>query len=97
MNDPIQRIEDQQKQHERRLAELERLERKHSFESRDVAYKTDLAQAMMKALHGDVQEMKSELVIVREDIEYLKLKVEQIGEKLDEKFDLVIKLLSPDK
>jgi protein-tyrosine-phosphatase len=62
-----------------------------------VAYKTDLAQAMMKALHGDMQEMKAEMAIAREDVEYLKLRIDQIDEKLDEKFDLIIKLLSPER
>jgi hypothetical protein len=93
MNEPVERID----KLERRVTDLERLERKLDFNSRDVAYKTDLAQAMMKALHGDMQEMKAEMAIAREDVEYLKLRIDQIDEKLDEKFDLIIKLLSPER
>ncbi len=80
---------------EKRIDDLERLEKKLDFNLRDISFKTDLAQGMMKALHGDVGEMKSEMVTVREDLEYVKLRIEQIDEKLDKKFDLIIGLLSP--
>jgi chromosome segregation ATPase len=82
---------------EKRVEDLERLEKKLDFSLRDISFKTDLAQGMMKALHGDVGELKSEMITVREDIEYLKLRFDQIDEKLDKKFDLIIGLLSPEK
>jgi chromosome segregation ATPase len=91
MNDPIQRIEDQQEKLRKRVDDLERLEKKLDFSLRDISYKTDLAQGMMKALHGDVGELKSEMITVREDIEYLKLRADES----DKKLDLIIGFLEP--
>jgi hypothetical protein len=86
MNQPVeQRFE----KIEQRLSELERLEKKLDFNSRDVIYKLDLGQALLKVLHQDVRDLKENNIGIKEDIEYLKLRADES----DKKLDLILQLL----
>ncbi|HWS84289.1 MAG TPA: hypothetical protein VN207_08515 [Ktedonobacteraceae bacterium] len=48
---------------------------------------------MQQVLHNDVQEVKSGLLKVEEDVEYLKLKSDEHGEMLRQ----ILGLLKPEK
>ena len=85
MNQPVEQRFDSL---EKRVDNLERLEQKLDFKTRDIIYKLDLGQSLLKALHGDVQELKESNIGMMEDIEYLKLR----SDEADKKLDLILQL-----
>jgi DNA repair ATPase RecN len=87
MNLPIERIE----RLEKRVDELERLEKKLSFTTRDAAYKSDLAQGMMRQLQENDQEIKEQQFETNQRLD----SIEQHMNEMDGKLDLILKLLQP--
>lgn len=68
---------------EKRVDTLERLEKKLDFTSRDVSYKTDLAQGMMRQLHDICYELKADVNQVKDDTKEVKDDLKKAHEKLD--------------
>ena len=88
MNQPI---EQRFAKLEQRVDNLERLEQKLDFTSRDVSYKTDMAQGFMRQLHIDMQEMKPDIHHMKGDTQQLKVDSAEMKGKLD----LILQLLQP--
>ncbi len=80
MNQSIDRMD----KLERRVEELERLEKKLAFTTRDASYKSDLAQGMMRQLQENDQEIKEQ-----------QFETNQRLDKIGEKLDLILKFLEP--
>jgi uncharacterized protein (UPF0305 family) len=78
---------------EQDVANPKRAEAESSFISRDLVYKSDLAQAMLKVLHEDVRHIKSSLIDAKEDIEYLKLKADDMDKRLDQHGEMLRQIL----
>lgn len=66
------------------MDEIERLEKKLSFTTRDASYKSDLAQGMMRQLQENDQEIKEQQHETNQHLD-------TIGQKLD----MILKLLQP--
>ncbi len=76
---------------ENRVSDLERLEKKLDFVARDISYKTDLAQGMMKQLHEDNYEIKTTMQQMKTDMQDMKTDMQQMNGKLDQ----ILTLLNP--
>ncbi len=88
MNQPI---EQRFAKLEQRVDNLERLEQKLDFTSRDVSYKTDMAQGFLRQLQENDMEIKQEIHYIRTDMHHMRTDTQRMESKLD----IILQLLQP--
>ena len=95
MNEPIERIEHQQRHILHRIEKLEEAERKWDFTTRDVSYKSDMVQANFRMLHDGIHDVRTEMNETKHQLNTRMDSIEQKMSKMDEKLDMIIGFLKP--